>query len=82
MENKFNDEEFIFNIPSKPSYEELEEENKQLKEKLERYKNIVEEINQEIEWVKDLVDTCELVDTNAITIYKIIQKYEKSDSNE
>ena len=61
---------------------QLQQENKQLKEELNKYKKIVEEINQEMEWAKDLVDTCELVDTNAITIYKIIQKYEKSDSNE
>ena len=53
-----------------------------MEEELDKYKKIVKEINQEIEWVKDLVDTCESVDTNAITIYKIIQKYEKSDSND
>lgn len=50
---------------------QLQEENKQLKDK---FNQIIEEIN----WVKDLVDTCEHVDTNAITIYKII----KGDSNE
>ena len=48
----------------------LQQENKQLKDK---FNQILEEIN----WVKDLIDTCEYVDTNAINIYKII----KGDSN-
>lgn len=52
-------------------YIRLQQENKQLKDK---FNQILEEIN----WVKDLIDTCEYVDTNAITIYKII----KGDNNE
>ena len=47
-------------------YIRLQQENKQLKDK---FNQILEEIN----WVKDLIDTCEYVDTNAITIYKIIK---------
>lgn len=49
----------------------LQQENKQLKDK---FNQILEEFN----CVKDLIDTCEYVDTNAITIYKII----KGDTNE
>ena len=49
----------------------LQQENKQLKDK---FNQILEEIN----CVKDLIDTYEYVDTNAINIYKII----KGDSNE
>lgn len=52
-------------------YIRLQQENKQSKDK---FNQILEEIN----WVKDLIDTCEYVDTNAITIYKII----KGDNNE
>lgn len=47
-------------------YIRLQQENKQLKDK---FNQILEEIN----WVKDLIDTCEYVETNAITIYKIIK---------
>lgn len=52
-------------------YIRLQQENKQLKDK---FNQILEEIN----WVKDLIGTCEYVGTNAITIYKII----KGDNNE
>lgn len=62
-------------------YKELQKEviylntvNYVLKNENEELKNIKEEIKKELSWVEDLVDTCERVDTNAITIYKIIER--------